>query len=230
MLYLLFDFWRTLVDPPDLDDYYRYRVRNLLRVEGIEDPMDIERAFLLYRRIFDLFDSRRRASGIEIPATLEIEIFLNCLGVRELKEEHMEAYASPMLDLTVPKPGVREMLEELVSEGYKLAIVSNTPYHEMIVAKLEKEGLLDFFEVVVSSHRVGVRKPNRRIFEYALESLGGRPTEAVMIGDSPYEDVMGAKRMGMLALWVFWEGTSASLADGIVKSLDEVPKLLKVIA
>ncbi len=229
MLYLLFDFWRTIIDPPDLDFYYRYRVRNILKVEGIEDPDIEERAFNFYRRLFNAFDSRRRASCTEIPATLELESFLSFLGVEGIRDEHLEAYASPMLDLTTLKPGAKEVLDKLSSK-YELAVVSNTPYHDMVVERLRKDGLLDFFQVIVSSHRIGVRKPTREIFMRALEVMGARPEEAVMIGDSPYEDIEGAKKVGMRAIWVLREGVQRPEADGMIKSLGELPNLLKVIA
>ncbi|MDK2372702.1 MAG: HAD family hydrolase [Candidatus Korarchaeota archaeon] len=228
MLYLLFDFWRTIIDPPDLDLYYRYRVRNILKVEGIEDPGIEERAFNFYRRLFDAFDSRRRASCIEIPATLELESFLSFLEVENVEDEHLRAYASPMLDLTTLKPRAKETLDKLSSK-YELAVVSNTPYHDMVVERLRKDGLLDFFQVIVSSHRVGVRKPTIEIFMRALEVMGARPEEAVMIGDSPYEDIEGAKKAGMRTIWVVREGVQRPDADSMIKSLGELPNLLKVI-
>ncbi len=230
MLYLLFDFWRTLIDPPDLDVYYRYRVRNLLKVEGLLEDRDLEeRAFGFYMRLFNVFDRRRRESCVEIPATLELQSFLGFLGVDEIREEHLEAYASPMIHLTSLKPGGREVLERLSSE-HGMAIVSNTPYHEMVVEKLRREGLLDLFDAVISSHRTGVRKPVGEIFIRALEVLGSRPEEAVMIGDSPYEDIRGAKGIGMRAIWMYREGVETPDADGMVKSLSDLPDILKVIA
>ncbi|MDK2384156.1 MAG: HAD family hydrolase [Candidatus Korarchaeota archaeon] len=228
MLYLLFDFWRTIIDPPDLDLYYRYRVRNILKVEGIEDPGVEERAFNFYRRLFNAFDNRRRTSCIEIPATLELESFLSFLDVENVEDEHLKAYASPMLDLTTLKPGAKETLDKLSSK-YELAVVSNTPCHDMVVERLRKDGLLDLFQVIVSSHMVGVRKPAREIFMRALEVMGARPEEAVMIGDSPYEDIEGAKKVGMRTIWVIREDVQRPEADGMIKSLRELPNLLKVI-
>lgn len=228
MPYLLFDFWRTMVDPPDLNEYYRYRVRNLLKVENIDDREIEGRAFEFYIKLFRAFDRRRRRGYREIPATLEVESFLSFLGIDEVKEEHMKAYASPMIDLTTLKHGVRESLEELSSK-YRMAVVSNTPYHDMVVERMRRDRLLDFFDVVVSSHLTGVRKPVGEIFLRALEVIGGRPKEAIMIGDSPYEDIMGADKLGMKTIWVYKAGVSEPKADGMIKSLVELPDLLKVI-
>lgn len=228
MPYLLFDFWRTIIDPPDLNDYYRYRVKNLLKVENIDDPEIEGRAFEFYIRLSKAFDRRRRMSCREIPATLEVESFLSFLGIDAVSEEHMKAYASPMIDLTILKPGVKESLEDLSSK-YRMAVVSNTPYHDMIVVRMEKDGLLNFFDAVVSSHRTGVRKPVDDIFLTTLEVIGGRPKEAIMVGDSPYEDIMGAKRLGMKTIWMYKEGVTGPNADGMIKSFLELPSLLKVM-
>ncbi len=229
MLYLLFDFWRTIVDPPDLDHYYRYRVTKLLEACGMKNSFPIDSALSVYKRILDLFDSKRKAKSIEIPASLEVSTFLSYLGIERLEEEHMKAYAAPMVDLTTPKPGVKQTLEHLSKQGFSMAVVSNTPYHDMVVEKLKKEGMLQFFDSVVSSHKVGVRKPRRWMFEYALESIGGSVDKAVMIGDSPYEDILGARRLGIRTIWMFREGFNVPPSDGMIKSLKELPKLLEVI-
>ncbi len=226
MLYLLFDFWRTIVDPPDLDHYYRYRVTKLLKVSGMESKFSADSTLSVYKRVLDLFNSKRKARSIEIPASLEVSTFLSYLGIEKLEEEHMKAYAAPMVDLTMPKPGAKQILEYFLRQGFSMAIVSNTPYHDMVVEKLKKENMLQFFSSVISSHRVGVRKPHGWIFEYALESLGGSVDKAVMIGDSPYEDILGAKRLGIRTIWMFREGLNAPPSDGIIKSLRELPRLL----
>ncbi len=226
MLYLLFDFWRTIVDPPNLDYYYRYRVDKLLEVSGKSDNSSVDELLPIYKRILDLFDSKRKASSIEIPARLEVLTFLSHIGIERLREEHMKAYAAPMVDLTTLKHGAKQVLEYLSKRDFNMAIVSNTPYHDMVVEKLRKEGVLQFFDSVISSHRVGVRKPRQLIFEYALESIGGSVNKAVMIGDSPYEDIMGAKRLGIRTIWMFREGFDVPPSDGMIKSLRELPRIL----
>ncbi len=214
------------MDPPDLDYYYRYRVDKLLEVSGRSKDFSVDELLPIYRRILDLFDSKRTANSIEIPAKLEVLTFLSYIGVEGIREEHMKAYAAPMVDLTTLKPGAKRVLEYLSKQGFTMVIVSNTPYHDMVVEKLRKEGILRFFDSIISSHRVGVRKPRRLIFDYALESVGGRVNKAVMIGDSPYEDIMGAKHLGIKTIWMSREGFDVPPSDGIIKSLEELPRIL----
>lgn len=59
-----------------------------------------------------------------------------------------------------------------------------------------------FFDVVSASAELGVSKPDRRIFTYALEQAGCRPEEALMVGDRLDNDVLPAKELGMKTVWV----------------------------
>lgn len=231
-LYVLFDFWRTLIDPPeDLTKFYRHRIAQILEVEGIEDSDFITRSTRMYMDLLDVINRIRRTKFVEIPAEYEIKLFLSSIGIDDLRDEHLEAYASPMLELTKLKRGAHMVLSYLREKGCKLAIVSNTPYHQMVVNKMKKDGIFDFFDAVVTSHKVGIRKPCERIFNYALEVLGGRVDEAVMIGDTPFQDILGAKKIGMKALWMYREADEEPyLVDGIIRGLEEIPKLLKEIA
>ena len=62
-------------------------------------------------------------------------------------------------------------------------------------------GLLEFFDHLLFSTDVGVRKPHPQIFQTALEALNVAPHEAVFVGDRFPEDVAGAKSVGMWGIW-----------------------------
>ena len=69
---------------------------------------------------------------------------------------------------------------------------------QMALAELN----LEPFNVVVVSEEVGWRKPSRLIFQEALNRLQVGAHEAVYIGDSPIEDIKGAKQVGLKAIFV----------------------------
>ena len=221
---VLFDFWRTLIEPPeDLTVFYRHRVSRILEKEGIGDPKFVDASTRVYMRLLSTINRIRRTRLVEVPAEYEISLFLNSVGIEvdRVRDEHLEAYASSMLELTRLKRSVREVLSQLREEGFKLAIVSNTPYHDMVVGKMRRDGILGFFDVVVTSHRVGVRKPKEEIFGYALEVLGGKVDDAVMVGDTPYQDILGAKKVGMRAVWVYRSvDEEPSTADGVIRGIE----------
>jgi putative hydrolase of the HAD superfamily len=65
-------------------------------------------------------------------------------------------------------------------------------------------GLAERLDFAVFSSEVGVRKPDPRIFERALEALGVAAENALFVGDRLYEDVRGAGELGMTTVQALW--------------------------
>lgn len=92
-------------------------------------------------------------------------------------------------------PNAIEILEYLKPK-YHLFLITNG-FMEVQTTKLKVSGLGDYFEVVVTSEEAGYKKPDRRIFDYALEKSGADTASSLMIGDDPEVDILGAKNIGM---------------------------------
>lgn len=99
-----------------------------------------------------------------------------------------------------PYPETRAVLERLKAEGYRLGIISNWSWH--LPELCESLDLARYFEVIITSARVGYPKPQSRIFETALSQIGAKPHEALHVGDTFGADVEGAWSVGMEALWL----------------------------
>lgn len=82
---------------------------------------------------------------------------------------------------------------------YILHIITNG-FEEVQTVKMSSCDLEDYFTEVITSEGAGVRKPNPKIFEYALKTSGAKPSESVMIGDNLEVDCIAAERMGMQAV------------------------------
>lgn len=82
-----------------------------------------------------------------------------------------------------------------LKQRYKLGIISN--FYGNLPTLCKELGLLPLFDVVVDSKRVGCIKPTPEIFNHALNAVGVKPEQAMMIGDSPKRDMLGAKGMGI---------------------------------
>jgi len=89
-----------------------------------------------------------------------------------------------------------------IAENCKLGLVSNFTYTPVIYASLRKLGIHHFFNTIVVSEDAGWRKPHKRIFQTALQKLHVTAEETVYIGDSPLEDIAGAKSVGMKTVFV----------------------------
>lgn len=78
----------------------------------------------------------------------------------------------------------------------KIGLISNAQPHG-ILWYLDKTGIVTYFDEIIISGAVGLQKPNPLIFELAAESIGSKPEECMMVGDSPYADARGSEAVGM---------------------------------
>lgn len=99
------------------------------------------------------------------------------------------------------REGAKKLIKQ-AQQGFKVALISNFTYAPVIYKSLRKMGINEFFNVVVVSEEVGWRKPSGHIFQYALNKLQIQAKEAVFIGDSPIEDIKGAKQVGLKTIFV----------------------------
>lgn len=101
-------------------------------------------------------------------------------------------------DGTHLKEGAIELLDLLKSKNLKLGIITNASHNEDRIRKiLSRVGIEKYFETVVVSSEVGIRKPDPMIFQIALKNLDLAPEQAIYIGDSFEYDAQGASNAGM---------------------------------
>ena len=123
-----------------------------------------------------------------------------------------------------PLPGARETLRELSGLVDRVVVVSNASSQEAVEEALRMQGFMEYVDAVVTSRLVGVRKPDPRIFLYALGLVGARPDEAVHIGDRGYEDIFGAKNLGIRAIHIARDEPPSPIADAVIASVEEAPE------
>ncbi|MCP3983611.1 MAG: HAD family hydrolase [bacterium] len=92
-------------------------------------------------------------------------------------------------------PGTHEALERLRGMELRLVVVSNSD--GTVERALANCDLLGYFEEVVDSHLIGFEKPDRRIFDAALERADARPASTLHVGDLYHADVLGARACGI---------------------------------
>lgn len=185
----------------------------------------VRRAYLWSRlrgREFNAMDVLRRqcaAMGLELDEAT----------IRELAWKWYE----PLTDMCRVADDVTPTLEELSRCGLKLAIVSNTFIPGFVLDRhMEMHNLLRFFPVRVYSSEVGYRKPHPRIFRAALDALGVRAAESAFIGDLVRADIVGARRVGMLAVLRHRSAGARPhrLAHHAVSALSELLQILPVLS
>lgn len=86
-------------------------------------------------------------------------------------------------------------------KGSRLGIISNGDEDQQR-RKLDKMGIADDFEIVVTSGKAGKAKPDPIIFEYACREAGVKPEESVYVGDNLKVDIWGCRSHNMKGIWI----------------------------
>ncbi|WP_461862912.1 TIGR02253 family HAD-type hydrolase [Thermococcus sp.] len=129
---------------------------------------------------------------------------------------------------------VRKTLLKLKEMGILLGIITDgNPIKQW--EKILRLELDPYFDEVLISDFVGVKKPHPKIFRKALGKFDVKADEAVMVGDRLYSDIYGAKRVGMHTVW-FRYGKYANseieyekYADFTIEDLKELPGIIEVL-
>ena len=131
---------------------------------------------------------------------------------------------------TIPRPGALETLAALRHRGYRLGMISNTMSSLDIPRSVEEFGWQGYFEAVILSSGVKVRKPAPEPFLAAARALNVEPAHCAYLGNRFLKDVVGCKRAGFaLGILIEYpdqppleENKPSVVVDAVVHSLSEL--------
>ena len=163
------------------------------------------------QKVFDVFleksighvDNKFLAAGI--------------VAYRRAREANLMAY-----------PNVNKTLLALSKSGIKLGVVSDAPSREAWM-RIYYLNLYHFFDVVITFDDSGERKPSPIPFQLALDGMGLRPEETIMIGDWPERDVVGAQQIGMKTAFARYGDTFGTVNSGADWDLNDIYQLVDII-
>ena len=206
---VIFDLWETLID------WDRTSAARMLReVDDLVGDGFAERWNSTNRRY--VAPIRTALAEAEVPEELIEEICTIRLGY------HRRAL--------VPRPGAVDTLQRLRAEGYRLGLITVCSEDiEVLWPETEFAGL---FDVEIFSSRVGLSKPDPRIYLACSEPLGVEPHEAVFVGDGANDELEGARRVGMDAILIHRPGESPlwGLDDWDGPRVTSIPGVLDLLA
>jgi putative hydrolase of the HAD superfamily len=113
----------------------------------------------------------------------------------ELAERMAQSYIDISPKMTALFPDALDVLKYLQSK-YSLHLITNG-FAEVQWVKLEHSGLRPFFEHIIISEEAGTQKPDKAIFEIAMNRAFTHAEECIMIGDNYNTDIVGAKNAGI---------------------------------
>jgi HAD superfamily hydrolase (TIGR01509 family) len=99
-------------------------------------------------------------------------------------------------------PALHSTLQTLAAQGYRLGLLSNAGDAENVRRLIDSNDLRRYFDPIIVSAAVGLRKPNPAVFELVRAAWGVPAAACVMIGDTLGADILGAQLAGMRNVWV----------------------------
>jgi putative hydrolase of the HAD superfamily len=205
---VIFDLWETLIDW-DREE----ATRMLDEVDAMVGNGFAERWDRTNRRY--VAPIRTALAEADVPAELIEDICTLRLGY------HRRAL--------VPRPGAVDTLLRLRELGYLLGLITVCSEDiEVLWPETEFAGL---FDAEIFSSRVGLSKPDPRIYLACCEALGVEPHEAVFVGDGANDELEGARRVGMDAILIHRPGERPmwGLDDWDGPRVTSIPAVLDVL-
>ncbi|RLI33091.1 hypothetical protein DRO66_10665 [Candidatus Bathyarchaeota archaeon] len=200
-----FDLWNTIFSNMNYDDSrVGYLVEILNEYGESRDHEEVRDAYIEiheYVHQISVDEDYRHVSCLE-----RLAFILKKLNVdlpRNLKLHIVKTFEKTILEEPPPLVNDVKKVLEVLSPYYRMGIISDTGITPGKVLRLvlEDANVLGFFKATTFSDETGYNKPHKVMFETALKSLSGKPSEAIHIGDLLETDVVGAKSMGMKVVW-----------------------------
>lgn len=141
----------------------------------------ISKSDLRYKRLKDAFDEMEHLMEDDVINQLSLDYI-----------EHLTTF-NHLLE------GTLDLLDYL-SKTYQLHIITNG-FEEAQLRKMTNSQITSYFKTITNSEMVGVKKPNPKIFNFALEKSGAKASESIMIGDNYEADIEGALNSGLDAIF-----------------------------
>ncbi len=141
-------------------------------------------------------------------------------------QDLLQDYENQFIHSCVPFPHLRSTLD-ILKKKYLLGIITNG-LGTFQTRTIQGLGIEKYFEVILISEVESVRKPDAEIFYRGLQKLGVTSEQSVFVGDNPKVDVLGAKSIGMKAVWKrdsYW--VEPVEVDAIIEDLSMLPTIIQ---
>ena len=222
----IFDLDNTLYD---FDSAHRVAQEALISFAGRAAGLAPEDFEALQREAFALQRRRCGDCGSVHNRLIRCQLMLELVGKPIGAAPAMaELYWSTLLKHMRPLPGAVETVDRLRAMGLAVGVGTNMTADYQF-AKLDRLGLLERLDFLVTSEEAGAEKPDKRLYDLCAEKAGCAPGECAFVGDSLKGDALGARNAGMRAVWLCrGPENDVPLPDGVltIHALEELPDLL----
>jgi HAD superfamily hydrolase (TIGR02253 family) len=217
---VIFDLDNTLVDFMRMKADAVSAAVNAMRDAGM--PLSAEE---IRRRIDAIYKER----GIEFQSVFDQLVYDHFKKMdHKVLAAGVVAYRRAREAALVTYPHVTMTLMELAKMDIKLGVVSDAPSKEAWL-RLTYLNLHHMFDAVVTFDDTKKRKPSPVPFRRVLSLLKVKPQNALMVGDWPERDVVGAKKLGMKTVFARYGDTFGTVVSDADYDVDDVAEVVKIV-
>jgi putative hydrolase of the HAD superfamily len=199
-------------------------------------PIEIKPFSGEFDTFLDAYYAERGDSPIEKTTFSLLSELLAQYGFQDIPASVLRAALDAMYAITQQnwylEADAIPTLKTLRDQGYRLGMISNTSDDMNVQQLVDRYELRPYFDTILTSAGCGIRKPDERIFQLALDSFRVPPEQTAMVGDLLEADILGANQLGIYSIWITRrallpeEGELKIQPQAIISALDQIPGLL----
>jgi len=237
---IIFDLGGTLIffdgEWPEILRLADQALFNYLEATGLR--LDKERFLSQFRDQMEEYYRERDTEFIEHTTLHILREILKASDYGELPEAVLRSALKAMYSVTqaywMTELDSHAVLQDLSRQGYRLGMISNAGDDADVQVLVDKANLREYFDFILTSAALGIRKPNPRIFEIGLEVWKLPAGRVAMVGDTLGADILGAQLSGLAGIWITRRADTPAnrahshtiLPDAEISILSELPELL----
>ena len=202
---ILFDYGQTLVNERKFDgvkgteEVMKYAVKNKHNYTA----EDVQEAANAINDELGRDPARSHLLQVEVPNCIFSPYLYESMGIElSLSNKERDKVFWDAASPGVPTEGILEFLDFLKKQGIRAGVISNITYcGEAVIDRIDSVITGHNFEFIIATSEYMFRKPNKRIFQLALEKGDLNPEDVWYIGDNYECDVVGARNAGIFPVW-----------------------------
>jgi HAD superfamily hydrolase (TIGR01662 family) len=214
-----------------IDRLFIYLTDNRLELDSESFPQQ-------FRNRLDDYFTQREVDYVEYTMVRTLRDQLADSGYPDVSNAMIDAALKDMYSVSESHWHVlleaERTLQNLCQNGYRLGMISNASDNANVQRLIDKAKIRTYFDIILSSAALGIRKPDPRIFQVVLDHWGFAPSKVVMVGDNLGADIFGAHECGMFSVWLTHYADKNQNRDFIgrvqpdatIEQLSELPHLL----
>lgn len=194
---ILIDLDDCLWDATELSSYARTEALNAMIENGLD--IDFHEGLKMLREVvqeygsnhsghFNIFLKRLKSLGFDFSGVHEdMLVAAAVIAYHRIKTQMIKPFQDVIPFLTQVQNRFPDVKLAIITDGIPVKQFE----------KVFRLGLNGFFNEIIISDEIGIRKPNPRLFEYALSKMGVKPESAILVGDRLDNDIIPAKKVNI---------------------------------